>query len=58
LVGDTSAFAAPEKPDAVIEIPSIEDSRRAVALAARKHEVPPAIVRFPPPAENVLRYGV
>ena len=58
LIGDVSTFAAPEKPDAVIEIPSIEDSRRAVALAAREHEVSPAIVGFPPVAENVLRYRV
>jgi hypothetical protein len=58
LIGDARAFAAPEKPDAVMVIPSIEDPRRAVAFAAREHEVSPAIVNFPPVAENVLRYRV
>ena len=47
---------APEKPDAVAEIPSIEDPRGAVAFAAREHEISPAIVGFPPVAENVLPY--
>jgi hypothetical protein len=36
--------------------PSIEDPRGAVAFAARKHEVSPAIVGSPPVAENVLPY--
>jgi hypothetical protein len=54
----TSRHDAPKKPDAVVVIPSIEDPRRAVAFAAREHEVLPAIVSFPPVAENVLRYRV
>jgi hypothetical protein len=58
LIGDASTFAAPEKPDAVVVIPGIEDPRRAVALWAREHEVSPAIASFPPVAENVLRYTV
>jgi hypothetical protein len=35
LIGDASAFAAPEKPDVVmvIVVPSIEDARRAVTFA-------------------------
>jgi hypothetical protein len=58
LIGDASTFAAPEKPDAVVVIPGIEDPRRAVAFAAREHEVSFAIVSFSPVAENVLRYRV
>jgi hypothetical protein len=36
LIGDASAFAAPEEPNLVMmtSIPSIEDTRRAVAFAA------------------------
>jgi len=58
LIGDASAFAATEKPDAVIGIPSIEDARRAVAFAAQEHEVSTAKMRFPPIAANDLPHGL
>jgi hypothetical protein len=54
LISSAGAFAAAEKRDAVIDIRSIENSRRAVALAAKKDEVSPAIMGFPPIASNDL----
>jgi hypothetical protein len=58
LIGDASAFAASEKPNAVIGVPTIQDACWAIAFAARKHEVTPAKMRFPPIAANDLLYGV
>ena len=54
LIGNPSAFATSEKPDPVMVIPSIENTRRAATFAARKHEVAPAIVCFPPVAADFL----
>src|SRR4029450_11367184 len=58
LVGDASAFAATEKPNVVIGIPSIEDARRVVTFATQEHKVPPPVVGFPPVAGDRLPDGV
>jgi hypothetical protein len=58
LIGDASAFAATEKPDAVVRPPSIQNARWAVAFGAREHEVSPAKMCFPPIADNVLLQGI
>jgi hypothetical protein len=54
LIGNASAFAATEKPDAVVRPPSIQNARWAVAFGACEHEVSPAKMCFPPIADNVL----
>jgi hypothetical protein len=54
LIGDASAFAATEKPDAVVRPSSIQNARWAVACGAREHEVSPAKMCFAPIADNVL----
>src|SRR5690349_20252236 len=53
LIGDVSAFAATEKPDAVVRPPSIQNARRAVAFGACQHEESTANMDFPPIADNV-----
>jgi hypothetical protein len=54
LISDASAFAATEKPDAVVCIPGIQDTRFTIAFAAHEHEVTPAEMCFPPMAANNL----
>ena len=56
MIGDASALAAPEKPNAVVGVPSIQDARWAIAFAAREHEVLPAEMRFSPVADDGLPY--
>jgi hypothetical protein len=60
LIGNASAFVAAEKRDAVIVkfVLSIENARRTVAFAAKKYEVSPAKMSFPPVAGNDLPYRV
>jgi hypothetical protein len=54
LIGDASAFAATEKPNAVVRVPGIQNARFAVAFVASEHEVTPAKMCFPPMAANNL----
>jgi hypothetical protein len=54
LIGDASAFAATEKEDAIVCIPTIQNAHWAVAFGAREHEVSAAKMCFPPIAANDL----
>ena len=58
LIGDASAFAATEKPNAVVRVPGIQDARCSVAFAAHEHEVTPAEMCFLPIADDGLPYRV
>ena len=58
LIGDASAFAATEKPNAVVRVPGIQDARCSIAFVAHKHKVTPAEMCFLPIADDGLPYRV
>jgi hypothetical protein len=58
LIGDASAFAATEKENAIVCVPSIQNARFAVAFRTCEQEVSSAEICFPPMATNDLPHRI